>query len=79
MSDSNEFYDVKISRDIINEKERNVITNTLIKNEEMRSNSIHSDSVYHINQPGNKCLFVVAVIFGIAISAACIYVFFIFI
>ena len=34
MSDnSNEFYDVKISRDIINEKERNVITNTLIKNE----------------------------------------------
>ena len=78
---SNEFYDVKISRDIINEKERNVITNTLIKNEEMRSNSIHSDnsdSVYHINQPGNKCLFVVAVIFGIAISAVCIYVFYIF-
>ena len=78
---SNEFYDVKISRDITNEKERNVITNTLIKNEEMRSNSIHSDnsdSVYHINQPGNKCLFVVAVIFGIAISAVCIYVFYIF-
>ena len=78
---SNEFYDVKISQDIINEKERNVITNTLIKNEEMRSNSIHSDnsdSVYHINQPGNKCLFVVAVIFGIAISAVCIYVFYIF-
>ena len=82
MSDnSNEFYDVKISRDIINEKERNVITDSLVKNEEMRSNSIHSDnsdSVYHINQPGNKCLFVVAVIFGIAISAVCIYVFFIF-
>ena len=83
MSDnSNEFYDVKISRDIINEKERNVITNTLIKNEEMRSNSIHSDnsdSVYHINQPGNKCLFVLAVILAIAISAVCIYVFFIFV
>ena len=82
MSDnSNEFYDVKISRDIINEKERNVITDSLVKNEEMRSNSIHSDnsdSVYHINQPGNKCLFVVAVIFGIAISAVCIYVFYIF-
>ena len=78
---SNEFYDVKISRDIINEKERNVITDSLVKNEEMRSNSIHSDnsdSVYHINQPGNKCLFVVAVIFGIAISAVCIYVFYIF-
>ena len=78
---SNEFYDVKISRDIINEKERTVITDSLVKNEEMRSNSIHSDnsdSVYHINQPGNKCLFVVAVIFGIAISAVCIYVFYIF-
>ena len=82
MSDnSNEFYDVKISRDIINEKERNVITNTLIKNEEMRSNSIHSDnsdSVYHINQPGNKCLFTLAFILAIAISAVCIYVFYIF-
>jgi hypothetical protein len=78
----NEFYDVKISRDIINEKERNLITNTLIKNEEMRSNSIHSDNsdnVYHINQPGNKCLFALAFILAIAISAACIYVFFIFI
>ena len=79
---SNEFYDVKISRDITNEKERNIITNTLIKNEEMRSNSIHSDnsdSVYHINQPGNKCLFALAFILAIAISAVCIYVFFIFI
>ena len=79
---SNEFYDVKISRDIINEKERNLITNTLIKNEEMRSNSIHSDnsdSVYHINQPGNKCLFALAFILAIAISAAGIYVFFIFV
>ena len=79
---SNEFYDVKISRDITNEKERNVITNTLIKNEEMRSNSIHSDNsdnVYHINQPGNKCLFTAAVIFGIAISAVCIYIIFYFV
>lgn len=82
MSDSsNEFYDVKISQDIINEKERNIITNTLIKNEEMRSNSIHSDNsdnVYHINKPGNKCLFSLALILGIAISAAGIYVFFYF-
>ena len=78
---SNEFYDVKISQDIINEKERNVITNTLIKNEEMRNNSIHSDnsdSIYHINQHGNKCLFTLAVILSIAISAACIYMFIIF-
>jgi hypothetical protein len=78
---SNEFYDIKISRDITNEKEKNDITNTLMKNEEMRSNSIHSDnsdSIYHINQPGNKCLFALAVILGIAISATCIYLFFIF-
>ena len=30
---SNEFYDVKISRDIINEKERNNITDSLVKND----------------------------------------------
>jgi hypothetical protein len=78
---SNEFYDVKISRDIINEKERNVITDSLVKSEKMRSNSIHSDnsdSVYHINQPGNKCLFALAVILGFAISATCVYIIFYF-
>jgi hypothetical protein len=82
MTDSNEFYDIKISRDIINEKERNIITDSLVKNEEMRNNSIHSDnsdSIYHINQPGNKYFFALAIILGMAISAACIYVFFIFI
>jgi hypothetical protein len=83
MSDySNEFYDVKISRDITNEKERDIITDSLVKSEEMRSNSIHSDnsdSVYHINQPGNKCLFTLAVILSMAISAVCIYIFFIFV
>ena len=81
MTDSNEFYDIKISRDIINEKERNIITDSLVKNEEMRNNSIHSDnsdSIYHINQPGNKYFFILAIILGMAISAACIYVFFIF-
>jgi hypothetical protein len=79
---SNEFYDVKISRDIINEKERNVITDSLVKSEKMRSNSIHSDnsdSVYHINQPGNKCLFTLAFILAIAISATCIYIIFYFV
>jgi hypothetical protein len=78
---SNEFYDVKISRDITNEKERNIITDSLVKSEEMRSNSIHSDnsdSMYHINQPGNKCLFALAVILGIAISATCVYIIFYF-
>ena len=83
MSDhSNEFYDVKISRDITNEKERDIITDSLVKSEEMRSNSIHSDNsdnVYHINQPGNKCLFTLAFILAIAISATCIYIFFIFV
>ena len=82
MSDhSNEFYDVKISRDITNEKEINIITDSLVKSEEMRSNSIHSDnsdSIYHINQPGNKCLFALAVILGIAISATCVYIIFYF-
>jgi sensor c-di-GMP phosphodiesterase-like protein len=74
---SNEFYDVKISQDIINEKERNVITNTLIKNEEMRSNSIHSDSKQSDSKHwyNNKCFFVSALI---VISAACIYMFIIF-
>jgi len=77
----NEFYDVKISRDIINEKERNNITDSLVKNEEMRSNSIHSDnsdSVYHINQPGNKCFFALAVILSSTVIAVGIYVLFIF-
>ena len=41
---SNEFYDVKISQDIINEKERNVITDSLVKN----------DSKHWYN---NKCFF----------------------
>jgi len=31
MRNSNEFYDVKISQDIISEKERNIITNNLMK------------------------------------------------
>ena len=65
----------------ISEKERNIITDSLVKNEEMRSNSIHSDnsdSMYHINQPGNKCLFALAVILGIAISATCVYIIFYF-
>jgi hypothetical protein len=81
MSEPNEFYDVKISRDITNEKERNIITNTLIKNEEMRSNSIHSDnsdSVYHINQPGNKCFFFFSLLLSSTLIATGIYMFFIF-
>lgn len=59
---SNEFYDVKISRDIINEKERNNITDSLVKN----------DSKHWYN---NKCFFVSALIVIIALG---IYVLFIF-
>jgi hypothetical protein len=58
----NEFYDVKISRDIINEKERNNITDSLVKN----------DSKHWYN---NKCFFVSALIVIIAVG---IYVLFIF-
>ena len=82
MSDSsNEFYDIKISQDVISEKERNNITNMLMKNEKIRSDSIHSDnsdSIYHINQPGNKCLFFLAFIISTTIIATCIYMCFIF-
>ena len=58
----NEFYDVKISRDIIHEKERNNITDSLVKN----------DSKHWYN---NKCFFVSALIVIIALG---IYVLFIF-
>jgi hypothetical protein len=47
MRESNEFYDVKISQDIISEKERNIITNNLMKNENVsykQSDSKQSDS-----------------------------------
>ena len=66
MSDSsNEFYDVKISRDITNEKERNIITDSLVKSEDK----------YWYN---NKCLFTLAFVLSIAISATCIYIIFYF-
>lgn len=81
MRESSEFYDVKISQEIISEKDKNNLTNMLMKNEKTRSDSIHSDnsdSIYHINQPGNKCLFALAFIVSIAIFGTCIYICFIF-
>ena len=64
-NNSNEFYDVKISRDIINEKERNNITDSLVKN----------DSKHWYN---NKCFFVSALILSSTVIAVGIYVLFIF-
>jgi hypothetical protein len=74
MNESNEFYDVKISQDIINEKEKNIITNRLIKNEEMRSNSIQSDTNRWCN---NKCFFLSALIFSSTAIATGVYMCFI--
>jgi len=65
MSDSNEFYDVKISQDIINEKERNNITDSLVK----------SDSKHWYN---NKCFFVSALLLSSTIVSVGIYMLFIF-
>jgi hypothetical protein len=62
---SNEFYDVKISQDIINEKERNIITDSLVK----------SDSKHWYN---NKCFFVSALILSSTVIAVGVYMLFIF-
>jgi hypothetical protein len=70
MSESNEFYDVKISQDIISEKEKNDITNRLIKNEKTISDSNYW---YH-----NKCFFLSALIFSSTIFATGVYMCFIF-
>ena len=65
MSEPNEFYDVKISRDITNEKERNIITTTLIKNE----NKHWYD---------NKCFFFSALLLSSTLIATGIYMIAIF-
>ena len=67
MRDSNEFYDVKISHDIISEKERNIITNNLMKNENISS-----------NQSDNKCFFLSALILTSIVLATGLYMCFIF-
>jgi len=73
--DSNEFYDIKISQEVISEKEKNDITNMLMKNEQMRSDSIHSDNNRWCN---NKCFFLSALILLTTICATGIYMCFIF-
>ena len=67
MRESNEFYDVKISQDIISEKERNIITNNLMKNENISS-----------NQSDNKCFFLSALILTSIVLATGLYMCFIF-
>ena len=74
MRESNEFYDVKISQDIISEKERNIITNNLMKNEN-ESDSKQSDSKHWYD---NKCCFLSALILTSTVLATSIYICFIF-
>ena len=78
MRESNEFYDVKISQDIISEKERNIITNNLMKNENVsdkESDSKQSDSKHWYN---NKCFFLSALILTSTVLATGLYMCFIF-
>lgn len=78
MRESNEFYDVKISQDIISEKERNIITNNLMKNENVsdkQSDSKQSESKHWYD---NKCFFLSALILTSTLLATGIYICFIF-
>jgi hypothetical protein len=43
MSESSEFYDVKISQDIISERDKNNLTNMLMKNEETSNKQCEND------------------------------------
>ncbi len=74
MRNSNEFYDVKISQDIISEKERNIIRNNLMKDENV-SDSKQSDSK---NWYDNKCFFLSALILTSTVLATGLYMCFIF-
>ena len=79
MRESNEFYDVKISQDIISEKERNIITNNLMKNQNesdsKQSDSKQSDSKHWYN---NKCFFLSVLILTSTVLATGLYMCFIF-
>jgi hypothetical protein len=84
MRNSNEFYDVKISQDIISEKEINIITNNLMKDENVsygkhsdskQSDSKQSDSKHWYD---NKCFFLSALILTSTVLASGLYMCFIF-
>jgi hypothetical protein len=68
MRETDEFYDVNISRDIINEKERNVITDSLMKNEDLDNKKWYN----------NKCFFASALVLSSTLIACGIYMCFIF-
>jgi hypothetical protein len=88
MRESNEFYDVKISQDIISEKERNIITNNLMKNEnvsdkqseckqsECKQGDSKQSECKHWHD--NKCFFLSVLILTSTILATCAYICFIF-
>jgi hypothetical protein len=89
MRNSNEFYDVKISQDIISEKEINIITNNLMKDENVsygkHSDSKHSDSKQSDSKQSdskhwydNKCFFLSALILTSTVLASGLYMCFIF-
>ena len=67
MRETDEFYDVKISQDIINEKDRNIITDSLMKNEETNKHWYN-----------NKCFFVSALLLSSTVIATGIYMLSIF-
>ena len=71
MSESSEFYDVKISQDIISEKERNIITNSLIKNEENNINDKQGDN--NRKWYNNKYFLFSALLFTSIVISTCIY------
>ena len=71
MSESSEFYDVKISQDIISEKERNIITNSLIKNEENNINDKQSDN--NRKWYNNTYFLFSALLFTSIVISTCIY------
>jgi hypothetical protein len=72
MRETDEFYDVKISQDIISEKERNIITNSLIKNEEKHLNDNNGKWYY------NKCFLFSALLLSSIVISTGIYICFVF-
>jgi hypothetical protein len=69
---SDEFYDVNISKEIISEKEKNTITNMLMKNQNI-SNKQNDNHWYN-----NKCFFFSALILSSMVISTGIYMCFIY-
>jgi hypothetical protein len=73
MSELSDFYDVKISQDTICEKDRNNITNMLMKNEETSNNQ--NDKPFFNNNNNNQCFFLFLVVFTSVTISICLYFF----